>query len=380
MNIYLCGVFDGPFTGQLQTLLGVKDSLDKNYNIKLIKSPVLSFSYVFTWPLFILKIFLISITQSKDKDIFYVLINRTKLSFWLRDLPVFLIAFATKSRVICHLVGSDIEQFINKSNKIEKFLLTKIFSKIDSWILLGNSMKKQIMSTYKYLNITNKAKCFKDKKLKAFFLKGFYPKDADSFYNEITFKEKLDSFGENLKISYMSNLMEDKGIVEFIESVISLNEEFNFKIDVNIAGAVIEKSSERLEKALNKASKKSYINFLGLVKGNEKWELLSKTDIFILPTYYKTEALPLSLIEAMRFGCLCISSNIGEINDLLKHERGELIENITTKNLTSTIQSVLSDTELAKYKMNNSRIYAKNQFSFHRYKKNLINIIKEHID
>ena len=46
----------------------------------------------------------------------------------------------------------------------------------------------------------------------------------------------------------MSNLMEDKGIVEFIESVINLNEEFNLKIDVYIAGAIIENSSERLKK------------------------------------------------------------------------------------------------------------------------------------
>ena len=241
-------------------------------------------------------------------------------------------------------------------------------------------MNKQVEESYKFLEIENNSKCFNKGKLSSYFLRGFYPNESAIYVNDSFIDKKLHKFGSELKISFMSNLMEDKGIVEFIESAISLREENNIKIEVFIAGAIIENSSERLKIALKKATNKSYINFLGLVNGKEKWELLSKTDIFVLPTYYKTEALPLSLIEAMRFGCLCISSNIGEINELLKDDRGIIIDKVNTKNLLDTIKLAIKDDESSKSKMINSFKYADKNFSFNVYKDNLKDIIERHID
>ena len=285
-----------------------------------------------------------------------------------------------KSKIICHLVGSDIEEFVKGSSFLEKFLLKKFFSNIRSWILLGDSMNEQVVRSYKYLEIENNSKCFNQGKLSSYFLRGYYPDETKLYIKDSFINEKILKFGSNLKISFMSNLMEDKGIVEFIESMIYLREENDINIEVFIAGAIIENSSDRLEKTLKKASEKSYISFLGLVQGKEKWELLSETDIFILPTYYKTEALPLSLIEAMKFGCLCISSNIGEINDLLKDGRGIIMEDVNTKNLVDTIKLAISDTDSSKSKMINSFNYADMNFSYKTYQKNLIDIIERHVD
>ena len=309
-----------------------------------------------------------------------MVIHRSRLSFWLRDLPIFVIASIYKSKIICHLVGSDIEEFVKGSSLLEKFLLKKFYSNISSWILLGDSMNKQVIESYKFLGIENNSKCFNQGKLTSYFLRGFYSNETEQYIQDSLMNEKLLKFGSNLKISYMSNLMEDKGIVEFIESMIFLREETDINIEVFIAGAIIENSSDRLKKALKKASEKSYINFLGLVQGKEKWELLFETDIFILPSYYKTEALPLSLIEAMRFGCLCISSNIGEINDLLKDGRGIIIEDVNTKNLIDTVKLAISDFDSSKSKMMNSFNYAEINFSRDTYNKNLIDIIDRHMD
>ena len=241
-------------------------------------------------------------------------------------------------------------------------------------------MNQQVVRSYEYLEIENNSKCFNQGKLTSYFLRGYYPDETELYIKDSFINEKISKFGSSLKISFMSNLMEDKGIVEFIDSMIFLREENDIKIEVYIAGAIIENSSDRLKKALKKASKKSYINFLGLVQGKEKWTLLSETDIFILPTYYKTEALPLSLIEAMKFGCLCISSNIGEINDLLKDGRGIIIEDVNTKNLVDTIKLAISDRDSSKSKMINSFNYADMNFSYKTYQRNLIDIIERHVD
>ena len=377
MSIYLCGVFNGPLTGQLQTLLGIEEALNIKYSLKKVKYPPLNIYFIFSWLIFIIKTLF---TVANKRDIFYVVIHRSRLSFWLRDLPIFVIASIYKSKIICHLVGSDIEEFVKGSSLLEKFLLKKFYSNISSWILLGDSMNKQVIESYKFLGIENNSKCFNQGKLTSYFLRGFYSNETEQYIQDSLMNEKLLKFGSNLKISYMSNLMEDKGIVEFIESMIFLREETDINIEVFIAGAIIENSSDRLKKALKKASEKSYINFLGLVQGKEKWELLFETDIFILPSYYKTEALPLSLIEAMRFGCLCISSNIGEINDLLKDGRGIIIEDVNTKNLIDTVKLAISDFDSSKSKMMNSFNYAEINFSRGTYNKNLIDIIDRHMD
>ncbi len=377
MSIYLCGVFNGPVTGQLQTLLGIEEALKKNYCLKKVKYPPLSIFFLFSWLIFITKTVFIF---ANNRDTFYMVIHRSRLSFWLRDLPIFVIASIHKSKIICHLVGSDIEEFVKGSSLLEKFLLKRFFSNISSWILLGDSMNEQVVRSYKYLEIEKNSKCFNQGKLSSYFLRGYYPDDTNLHIKDSFINEKILQFGSNLKISFMSNLMEDKGIVEFIESMIFLREENDSKIEVFIAGAIIENSSDRLKKALKRASEKSYINFLGLVQGKEKWTLLSETDIFILPTYYKTEALPLSLIEAMKFGCLCISSNIGEINDLLKDGRGIIIEDVNTKNLVDTIKLAISDRDSSKSKMINSFNYADMNFSYKTYQRNLIDIIERHVD
>jgi len=377
VSIYLCGVFNGPLTGQLQTLLGIEEALNIKYSLKKVKYPPLNIYFIFSWLIFIIKTLF---TVANKRDIFYVVIHRSRLSFWLRDLPIFVIASIYKSKIICHLVGSDIEEFVKGSSLLEKFLLKKFYSNISSWILLGDSMNKQVIESYKFLGIENNSKCFNQGKLTSYFLRGFYSNETEQYIQDSLMNEKLLKFGSNLKISYMSNLMEDKGIVEFIESMIFLREETDINIEVFIAGAIIENSSDRLKKALKKASEKSYINFLGLVQGKEKWELLFETDIFILPSYYKTEALPLSLIEAMRFGCLCISSNIGEINDLLKDGRGIIIEDVNTKNLIDTVKLAISDFDSSKSKMMNSFNYAEINFSRGTYNKNLIDIIDRHMD
>lgn len=82
----------------------------------------------------------------------------------------------------------------------------------------------------------------------------------------------------------------------------------------------------------------------------------------------------------MKFGCLCISSNIGEINDLLKDGRGIIIEDVNTKNLVDTIKLAISDRDSSKSKMINSFNYADMNFSYKTYQRNLIDIIERFVD
>jgi glycosyltransferase involved in cell wall biosynthesis len=375
MLIYLCGVFKGPLTGQKQTLLAIKDILDAKFDLELLDAPSLSKYFPYTWPIYLAKTLSISFFNKRPL-VFYLIINRSRISFWIRDLPIYFVAYATNSKLICHLVGSDIELFINKSNLIEKLLLKKYLSKVNAWVVLGNGMKMQVENVYKNLGIQAKASCYRGEKLNAIMLKGFYPPESDNFFDKSKINLKIQNFGNDIRIGYMSNLMEEKGIVEFIESMIFLKEVLGYDIKVWIAGAYIGKPSDRLNNAIRVAKLKDYIKILGLAKGELKWKSLLDTDIFILPSYYKTEALPLSLVEAMRFGCLCVSSSIGEINDLLKNERGIIIKEVNTKSITQSVKSILADTSKSKNMVKNSLSYVSEEFSYEGYKIKLLNLME----
>ncbi|MDA9040162.1 glycosyltransferase [Gammaproteobacteria bacterium] len=375
MPIYLCGVFNGPLTGQKQTLLAIKNILEHEFSLELLDAPSFDKYFPYTWFSYITTTLSISFFNKKP-SVFYLIINRSRVSFWLRDLPIYIAASATNSKLICHLVGSDIELFINKSNCIEKFLLKKYLTKVNSWVVLGNGMKMQVENVYKNLGIKAKAFCYRGEKLNSFKLKGFYPSESDNFFDEYKINLKIQNFGNEIRIGYMSNLMEEKGIVEFIESMIFLKEILGYDIKVWIAGAYIGKPSDRLNSAIYLAKTKDYIKMLGLAKGELKWNSLLDTDIFILPSYYKTEALPLSLVEAMRFGCLCISSSIGEINDLLENGRGIIIKKVSTDSITQSVEGVLADTSQSKAMIINSLSYVREEFSYEEYKIRLLKLMR----
>jgi glycosyltransferase involved in cell wall biosynthesis len=205
---------------------------------------------------------------------------------------------------------------------------------------------------------------------------GFFPIESDSLYDEKKIEKKINNFGREIYIGYMSNLIEEKGIVEYIEAVISLKEKTNISFKAWIGGITLGNISPRLKNALVTANKKEYIEVCGLLKGDDKWNKLMRTNIFILPSYYKSESLPLSLVEAMRFGGLCISSDVGEIKNLLSNERGIILEEVKTENITNSIKKSSENIEISKNMMRRSNSYISDEFSFDSFKSKIENLVK----
>jgi glycosyltransferase involved in cell wall biosynthesis len=365
MSWYLCGVFNGPITGQIQTLNAIKLILKDNCDLKIINMPSKGILFPFKWMLYI-AFNLIRLFKKDDRK-FYIIINRTRLSFWLRDFPIFLMARFKNAHLVCHLVGSDIESFVNTLNFIEKYIISICLRSVDKWIVLGRNTENQIINIYKYLNIR--------KKFKIAIAEGFISEDLSDYVTEDIIRSKVSSFDKPLNIGYMSNLIEEKGIVIFIETIIYLKEHLGLEVSAWIAGDYIGKPTKKVVEAMNKIKPKKYIKYLGLIRGKQKWDSLIGSEIFILPTYYKTEALPLSIVEAMRCGCLCISSDIGEIDNLLSDNRGIVINKVETQNLARSIEACFKDMNKLKPKINNAVLYSKKEFSFTSYKRKILNAL-----
>tara|TARA_S200000501_G_scaffold97106_1_gene90402 strand:- start:5910 stop:7058 length:1149 start_codon:yes stop_codon:yes gene_type:complete len=375
MKIYLCGIYKGTITGQMQTLLAVKDSLKDDFDITEIKLPRKGFNFFFDSFIYFWQILgiIFSLFLFKRETFFYLVIHRSKLSFWLRDFPIYFINSIFKTKFICHLVGSDIAIFFDKTNKFERLLLKRFFSNISCWVFLGNNMKKQVESIYENLQIKNSSKCYSKGRFNFEIISGFSRNEIP--FKEKDVREKIHNFNGEIVVGYLSNFIEEKGISEFIEAVVDLKEKYNLDIKAWFAGATIGYQSERVSKAIAYSKDKDFIENLGPIFGQEKGKRLKATHVFVLPTYYKTEALPLSLIEAMKFGCACISSNIGEIKDLLKDDRGILLEEVSTEKVAEAIIDMTKDINTTKNIMMSAYSFADQEFSYPYYKKRIKNLI-----
>lgn len=104
-----------------------------------------------------------------------------------------------------------------------------------------------------------------------------------------------------------------KGIFDLIEAARNLVPVFPF-IKFHIAGS--GKDLQLAQSIVNELNLKEYFVFHGWVLNGEKYKLLQKSDIFVLPSYY--EGLPNALIEAMASSLPCIATSVGAVNDIIE--------------------------------------------------------------
>ena len=66
-----------------------------------------------------------------------------------------------------------------------------------------------------------------------------------------------------------------------------------------------------------------FVTFSGWIDGEAKNKLLEHSDIYVLPSY--NEGLPVSILEAMSWGLPVISTDVGAIAELVRHDVDGLI-------------------------------------------------------
>lgn len=103
-------------------------------------------------------------------------------------------------------------------------------------------------------------------------------------------------------------------------------------------------SNERKEK-VNKIIKEYKLNnnveYLGWVDEKLKKEVLKEATIFVLPSYY--EGMPMSVLEAMAYKNIVISTNVGGIPEIIENGyNGFLIEPGDKKELFNKIEKIIN--------------------------------------
>ena len=188
-------------------------------------------------------------------------------------------------RIIGISHGTDLRQMVNCDNLRE--LVRPYIAKLDMTLALHQEQRAQIKELFGTDD----------------------PKVAviGSGYNDSLFKTEGRTErkpGDPVRICYAGKISRPKGVPEMLKALSMLAEDSEVPaFELTMAGGC---QDEALKDALDCLPE--YITWLGQIPQPALAELLRRTDIFVLPSYF--EGLPLVLIEAMASGAVPVSTDL----------------------------------------------------------------------
>lgn len=161
--------------------------------------------------------------------------------------------------------------------------------------------------------------------------------------NNFVKKEKIQSLG------MLARGLKEKGWEILINSVIKVNQHRDTKIKLHLGFT----SSPFMDNIKNKFGNLDWIEWHENV--SRPSEFFQRIDLFVFPTYYSAESLPVVIIESLANRVPVVSSNIGDIFEMVKNGEfgiaGKILElkNNDEENvaaLSSVLNQAINDSQI----------------------------------
>jgi L-malate glycosyltransferase len=186
---------------------------------------------------------------------------------------------------------------------------------------------------------------------------------------------KPKKYAKNKILLFVGRLSDQKGLQYLIGSLPRV-----LKYDPSIKLLIIGEGPYKkdLDKKIDNLELRRYIEFLGSLSSSDVAKYYNYSDVFVIPslaTNTGTEALGLTLLEAMSSGCSVIGTNVGGIPSIIKNgSNGMLVKQKSSLDLSSAIISLLKDKKKAKKLAMKGSKYAKENYSWDKISKEFIQL------
>ena len=152
----------------------------------------------------------------------------------------------------------------------------------------------------------------------------------------------------NNQILYLSNMQESKGSFTLLKAAKILKDK-GIDFHVNFIGKW--HNNEEYKQTWTRYYQENHLSnnvtYLGPKYGAEKESFFEKASCFVLPTYYKNECFPISILEAMSFGLPVVSTNEGAISEIIDNDcNGFIIDKHNPENLANKLLELLKNKNL----------------------------------
>jgi glycosyltransferase involved in cell wall biosynthesis len=201
---------------------------------------------------------------------------------------------------------------------------------------------------------------------------------------------------KEIQILFLSNLLLEKGFVNYVKAIDLLShsnmfsEYRNIKIKAILCGRHFNRQDEisdaegsrnwinKLKNKINTSPFPSRISFewIESAYGTEKEKLFHKSHIFVFPSFYKVESQPIVLIEAIASGLAVITSDIGEISSSFQTESMVFLPDLNPITIQNFILNLIVDDKRRSSLAKELNILYQDKFSSSAYSKSFSALIK----
>lgn len=301
-----------PFTGQaigslkvLKTLerLGIENkNLNLHYPFHTKKGAFLNLIKMASFFTYLLRLWMV--TKVKRYDTFYFVSSGTNVG--VRRDNLLLKTLPKEITVVAHVRSGDYWETLKSDSHIGDKHKANL-RRIDKHVFLD---EKLLDASYlQFLNsqvvIPNSIDIEIDQQ------------SALSVMNQRLEKYRVDGL---IQCSYISNFIETKGYLDLLSAFAILKKDSaDMSFRLKLIGNFIDEGSENnIREYVEAHGLSQHVTLVGPVTDREKIVTYYKeTSVFILPTYYPTEAQPRSIIEAMNFGCSILATDHASIKDAM---------------------------------------------------------------
>lgn len=361
-KVLMVGPVPPPYTGQSVSFEKLKSSLENQsqgsehvYHVNTAPkgrghiTGLVSLSRLLETIVVIFRVAMILATRKVDS--IYLTKGSTKSGFF-RDLMILLCrqALSRRSRFVVHLKGGNYDTFYYSCGEMVRKLVRFFLTKTSTIVVLGKSLVKMydfMPSLESKIVVVENALTFECEYMLA---------DADE--------------SSAVEIIFLSNLIYSKGYSHLLNACkILLGRGINnFKL--TYAGQFMGSPDDPVDfdvkdyskiflEDINREELKEYVSYAGIVSGDSKKKLLSDARIFVLPTNYHVEGQPVSIIEAMAYGCAIVATEYRSIPDItVMGENALYVEYGNPESIAVALEMLLKNGDLLEqYSRSSRRIY-----------------------
>ena len=188
-------------------------------------------------------------------------------------------------------------------------------------------------------------------------------------FKERSIKKPKKYTGNNILL-FVGRLSDQKGLQYLIEAMPEI-----IKYDAKVKLLIIGEGpyGEKLKDKAGANGISDHVEFLGSMSNSEIAKYYNFADIFIIPslsTKTGTEALGLSLLEAMASGCTVIGTKVGGIPFVIKKDyNGLLVKQKDSKELANAVITLLKNNQKSKKLGKNAAEFVRKNYSWDKISK-----------
>ncbi len=184
-----------------------------------------------------------------------------------------------------------------------------------------------------------------------------------------------------LRILFLGNLYEDKGIFDLLTACQLITASSAAKIRLQFVGKWPDDAAA--EKFYHLTGKTKSLENLQIPEpcalyGDDKWRAYAESDLFVFPSYYGSENFPLVLLEAMASGLPVISSRWRGIPSIVEESvNGFLHEPRDVSQLQQLIQKFLDTPDLLHTMGQAAKKMYQEKFTFEKHRDQIVDILQQ---